>query len=265
LAPVRATGLLGAVCAATFLYAGFLTSAEARRAADPAWPTVLTAVRTSVGSYRKQTNLLESGHVTVQAEEFVDYDLKAKWLDRRLTRIEDVHATREKPALRFVYRPGRYLMWNPNVAGKCGTPWVRLSERTLHRIAGGSLDFFSTLEPAAALSDLRSAPRIVRRDATGTTFRMLVPGDVGLPASSAVLSHLDTVAKLHRGTTTAYVHVASHAGPIRITVDITKALEAIGGQSFGDAHARQVWTLERPPHPLDRSLPTKVAPEHCLS
>jgi hypothetical protein len=261
---VRAAGFLVATVATALLSSGAAAALPGRHATDPAWSTALGTLGKPIGSYRKQTISVKDGDATVLSEEFVDYDLRAKWLDRRLTRAgNNVYGTRQQPALRFVYRPGGVLMWNPNALKKCGTPWVRWPRKAFERITAERLDNVFTLEPESALASLRSKPRVVRRGSGSTTFQVLVNGDVGLPASPDVRAHPEAVAKLHRGTTSAFVRVPKN-GPIRISVDITNAVETIGGQSLDHGRAWQVWSLERPSHPLDRSVPRTAANFSCL-
>ncbi len=260
---VRTIALFGVTLAASVFFAA-PTASEALStepaSTDPAWSTVAGTLRKPIGSYHRETIVSEGANVMVLGEEFVDYDLSAKWLDRRITKAgQGVQGTRSRPALRFVYRPGYALMWNPSIAKQCHTPWVRFTAKTIQALTGADLTQVFSLEPAVALASRRSDPRVVYRDKAATVFRVLVNGAAGIPSSSATVAKADVVARLQRGTTTALVRVPHGVGPIRISVDITHAIDELGGGPPGGGQAKTVWTFERPPHRLDRSLPRKVS------
>jgi hypothetical protein len=224
-----------------------------------------------VGSFVKTTTVEAEGERHVLIREWVAYDLAQGFVDRRIglgdrpdTPTVEEPATRSAPSLRFLYTRDRVAMWNPGVAEKCGTPWVDMPESLIEQTTGFRLEDLVVIEPEVMLNTALGEPRLVENNERGTVFELPIPASAVVPAS-AVLENPELGPRLDRETLQARVSVGRDRAPIRISVDLTPALEALTG--IGDDEGRMIldWSLDRATPKVDSTFPENVADSACMS
>lgn len=250
-----------------------LASGCARKAADAApvpWSNFERAIDSQVGSYTKTTTFELNGERRVALIEWVSYDLRRPFIDRRLgigdnlltPEIEEP-PTQSAPSLRFLYGSDRVVMWNPVAVAKCNTPWVAMPQRILARITGLRFDDLLKVEPKAMLENSNGNPTLVANDDSATTYEVIVPATTALPAS-ALMSQPALAAKLEGKTLKARVRISRHDAPLEISAALAPALESVPNSGPADRSLVVTWRISRTTPAADPSFPRDAAPASCL-
>lgn len=236
------------------------------------WSEVVELASAQRGEYEKVIAAPQDGSVATLLTEWVTFDLRERFIDRRVGLgagiQQGAEATKEQPTLRFLYTRDGFLMWNPGVEQACGTPWVDMPPQAIAAATGISVnprDVF-VIEPfdAIAAADPPAQVKSVTREAT--VYEIWVPGMTGIPTSSALANKPGLIRELQDQQLSAEVRVPPEGGPWEMEVDLTPAFEIIQpGAVSGAEPPTTTWTITAPKHVPEPELPSEVADFSCMN